>query len=98
MYKGREIVFAGRMAFGTVAREALDSIRIGINLTIANIAGNLILGGGRFIIDRYWGIEDFGEVSFSLTLTNFFYCSYLRFRWYCSRHSGRLMRRGRRVF
>ena len=72
VYKGREIVFAGRMAFGTVAREALDSIRIGINLTIANIAGNLILGGGRFIIDRYWGIEDFGEVSFSLTLTNFF--------------------------
>ena len=72
MYKGREIVFAGRMAFGTAAREALDSIRIGINLTIANIAGNLILGGGRFIIDRYWGIEDFGEVSFSLTLTNFF--------------------------
>ena len=71
VYKGREIVFAGRMAFGTVAREALDSIRIGINLTIANIAGNLILGGGRFIIDRYWGIEDFGEVSFSLTLTNF---------------------------
>ena len=56
VYKGREIVFAGRMAFGTVAREALDSIRIGINLTIANIAGNLILGGGRFIIDRYWGI------------------------------------------
>ncbi len=72
VYKGRAVVFAGRTAFKTVAVEALDSIKIGINLTIANIASNLILGGGRFIIDRYWGIEDFGEVSFSLTLTNFF--------------------------
>lgn len=72
VYKGREVVFAGRTAFGSVVRESLDSIKIGINLTVANIAGNLILGGGRFIIDRYWGIEDFGEVSFSLTLTNFF--------------------------
>lgn len=72
VYKGREVVFAGRMAFSAVVRESLDSIKIGINLTIANIASNLILGGGRFIIDKYWGIEDFGEVSFSLTLTNFF--------------------------
>lgn len=72
VYEGREVVFAGRNAFADTAREALDSIKIGINLTIANIASNLILGGGRFIIERYWGIEDFGEVSFSLTLTNFF--------------------------
>ena len=72
VYKGREVVFAGRIPMSDTVKETLDSMKIGINLTIANIASNLILGGGRFIIDRYWGIEDFGEVSFSLTLTNFF--------------------------
>lgn len=72
VYKGREVVFAGRIPMSTTVKETLDSMKIGINLTIANIASNLILGGGRFIIDKYWGIEDFGEVSFSLTLTNFF--------------------------
>ncbi len=72
VYKGRDVVFARRIPFTDTLRESLDSMKIGINLTVANIAGNLILGGGRFIIERYWGIEDFGEVSFSLTLTNFF--------------------------
>lgn len=72
VYKGRDVVFARRIPFTDTLRESLDSMKIGINLTIANIAGNLILGGGRFIIERYWGIENFGEVSFSLTLTNFF--------------------------
>lgn len=72
VYKGREVVFVRPASLSVTMREAFDSIKIGVNLMVANIAGNLILGAGRFIIDRFWGIEDFGEVSFSLTLTNFF--------------------------
>lgn len=72
VYKGRAVVFAKRIPVKDTFKEAADSIRIGIKLTVANIASNLILGAGRFIIDGCWGIEDFGEVSFSLTLTNFF--------------------------
>ena len=49
VYKGREVVFAGRIPMSTTVKETLDSMKIGINLTIANIASNLILGGGRFI-------------------------------------------------
>lgn len=72
IYKGKEIVFCKMLPVKTVLSESFDSMRIGIKLTIANIAGNLILGVGRFFIERCWGIEDFGEVSFSFTLTNFF--------------------------
>lgn len=72
VYKGREIVFARRIPMTETWKESINSIKIGINLTIANIASNLILGAGRFVIDKYWGIDDFGEFSFSLTLTNFF--------------------------
>lgn len=50
----------------------LDSIRIGIKLMIANIAGSLILGIARFLIDMNWGVEDFSAVSFSLSITSFF--------------------------
>jgi O-antigen/teichoic acid export membrane protein len=48
------------------------SISIGAKLLFANIAGSLILGIGRQIIDSVWGITAFGRFSFSLSLTNFF--------------------------
>ena len=37
----------------------------------ANIASILILGVARFFIDRHWGVEAFGKVSFTLSLGNF---------------------------
>jgi O-antigen/teichoic acid export membrane protein len=39
---------------------------------LSNIASLLILGIGRFIVDRIWGVAAFGKFSFSLSLTNFF--------------------------
>lgn len=56
------------VALGLVNR----SMRIGIKLTIANIASTLILGIGRMVIDYRWGIEAFGKLSFSLSLVTFF--------------------------
>ncbi len=70
--KGREIVFAPRMPFRAAAAESLASIRIGINLMLANIASMLILGSGRFFIDQAWGIEAFARFSLALQLTSFF--------------------------
>lgn len=72
VYKGRDVVFSKNVSLRTTFGESFDSIKIGINLMIANIASNLILGGGRFIIERHWGIQAFGVFSFSLTITNFF--------------------------
>ena len=50
----------------------MASIRCGIKLMIANVASSLILGIVRFAVDYSWGIETFGEVSFALSLVNFF--------------------------
>ncbi len=72
LVRGREIVFAPRMRAADAAAESLASIRIGANLMLANIASMLILGIGRFFIDRAWGIEAFARFSLSLQLTSFF--------------------------
>lgn len=38
----------------------------------STIASMLILGTGRFFIEKKWGIVEFGKISFILTLTTFF--------------------------
>lgn len=52
--------------------ETFINAKMGISLTFSNIASSLILGSGRMVIDSRWGISEFGKVSFSLTLVNFF--------------------------
>lgn len=51
---------------------SLESAKIGINLTLSSISSILILGVGRFLVDKVWGIEAFGKFSFAISLTNFF--------------------------
>lgn len=52
-------------------QELFDNIKHGFVLTIANVAGMLLLGITRFFIDSQWGIEVFGMVSYSLVIVNF---------------------------
>ena len=68
----RKIVFARLVHIHTALTEMWLNVSVGINLTIANIMSMLILGIGRGIVDDIWGIESFGKISFSLSLTNFF--------------------------
>lgn len=70
--KGWRIVFAAKASFQTSWKRVKEDILAGINIMIANIAGSLILGVGRMVVDQRWGIESFGKFSFSLSLTNFF--------------------------
>lgn len=49
-----------------------ESMKIGIKLTISNISSLLVLGVGRFLVDKVWGIESFSKFSLALSLTNFF--------------------------
>lgn len=51
---------------------ALESIRVGSKLMLANIASTLSIGVLRMAIDITWGITTFGKLSFSLSLVNFF--------------------------
>lgn len=72
IWRGSEVVrHRKNLSFHSV-RIWWNDTRVGIKLMIANISSMLILGNGRFWIDKIWGIEAFGKISFSLSLTNFF--------------------------
>lgn len=52
-------------------RRCLAPMLVGAQLMLANLAGMLVLGVVRILVDRLWGIEVFGQVSFGLTLVAF---------------------------
>jgi len=72
IWKAKQILFNEWEPFKNTYKELLSNIVVGLNLMFSNIAGTLILGFGRFVIDRAWGIVTFGVVSFSLLLSYFF--------------------------
>lgn len=72
LYHGKEIWQASWGSYRLAWKDMQNSTAIGLNLTIANIASMLILGIGRMVIDANWGIETFGKISLSLSITNFF--------------------------
>lgn len=71
-YRGKEILFAKYLGFKKTFPLAWESIRVGSKLTVANIASLLIIGIMRFMVDKTWGIETFGQLSLALSLENFF--------------------------
>lgn len=70
--KGKKILLTRFSKIKLAIKDMWISTTAGIKLTIANIASLLILGIGRIVIDNIWGIEVFGKISLSLSLTNFF--------------------------
>lgn len=70
--KAKKIVFSKHCPIADVVKEMWGNIVVGINLTFANIASMLILGSGRMVIDKIWGIETFGKLSLSISIANFF--------------------------
>lgn len=71
-YLCRDFLQSGLEPFSQAAHETWASIRVGFKLMAANIASSLVLGVARFGIDAVWGIEAFGELSFALSMVNFF--------------------------
>lgn len=72
MWQGRDLLRAGYYDFRQTARLSLSSIKVGYKLMIAGIADILILGVCRAIVDIHWGIYSFAQVSFAITIVNFF--------------------------
>ena len=70
--KGKDVLIARGISAKETIQQMISNCSVGIKLTIANIASLLILGSGRMVIDAVWGVEAFGKLSFSLSLTNFF--------------------------
>ena len=71
VYYARDFFTAGLLPVGQAVHEGIGSIRVGIKLTLANIASTLILGVTRSIVDMVWGISAFGQLSFSISIVNF---------------------------
>ena len=72
LWMARDLISFKRSPSKIAASEAFNSIRVGFSLMIANIASTMVLGVARGLVDFAWGIEAFGQVSFSLSLVNFF--------------------------
>ena len=72
VYNSKEILLTKPYTLKESYKIAFDSARVGIKLTLSSVSSLLILGVGRFLVDKVWGIEAFGKFSFALSLTNFF--------------------------
>lgn len=69
----RDFIKSGLLSPSRAIAESLSSIQVGFKLMMANIASSLILGIVRFAIDATWGIDTFGQLSFALSMVNFFF-------------------------
>lgn len=72
LFKGKDFLISENLPIDVTVREVIKSVRIGIKLSLSTIAGSLILGAERFMIDSHMGINVFSKVSFSLSMANFF--------------------------
>jgi len=72
VFYGKAIFFAKAISIKEAFVEFKKNISVGILVTLSNIFGILILGFGRFIIEKNWGINNFGKISLSIAMTSFF--------------------------
>lgn len=72
MIRCHQLIQARPTKFSSAYKEVFDNIKVGMTLTISNVASMLILGFGRSMIDSHWGVEAFGKFSLALSLSNFF--------------------------
>ncbi|MGL9799235.1 lipopolysaccharide biosynthesis protein [Enterococcus sp. DIV1317a] len=72
LYKIKDMLFVKFTPFKKVVAEIKYNIKIGSNLMISSIAGMLILGINRVMVERQWSIETFGKLSFTLSISNMF--------------------------
>ena len=66
----RNIVFSKPCKLDEAKLEIRDNISAGIRLMFASLASMLIIGVIRFGIERHWGVDTFGKVSLSLSISN----------------------------
>lgn len=71
VYNVREYLHVASLGVKDVLKDSLVEMKNGLVLSTANICSMLILGCARFVIDGKWGIEEFGQLSLSLSIVNF---------------------------
>ncbi|WP_168733792.1 lipopolysaccharide biosynthesis protein [Metabacillus sediminilitoris] len=69
-YSCKDILYGKGINIKTAYKELFENISVGIKLMLANLAGMLVLGFGRFIIERFENVEVYGTYSFALSTIN----------------------------
>lgn len=71
IYKSNELFRGQAATFSIGIKEYWNDISVGVNLMFANIVGSLLLGVGRFIVERYMSLDDYSLYSFAINITTF---------------------------
>lgn len=71
-FKIKDILLIKIIRFKILSSEIIDNIKIGCNLMLSNIAGMLIIGISRVLIEYKWNVETFGKLSLTLSISNMF--------------------------
>lgn len=66
----KDIIFGKGIKYQFAIKEIIDNVRIGIKLMLANFAGMLVLGFGRFLVERTASVEEYGIYSFAISTMN----------------------------
>ena len=70
IYFERDIITAKPCSVGVAIPEIKENLSAGMRLMLASLSSMLILGVIRFGIENHWGVETFGKVSLSLSISN----------------------------
>lgn len=66
----KDIIFGKGIRYQFAFKEIIENVRIGIKLMLANFAGMLVLGFGRFLVERTASVEEYGIYSFAISTMN----------------------------
>lgn len=69
-YHCRDILLAKPVPWKEAEKESRKNLSVGIKLMLANLASQLIIGIVGQAIEIRWGVEQFGVVSLSLSISN----------------------------
>lgn len=66
----KDIIFGKGCDISTAYKEIVVNMSVGIKLMLANICGMLVMGFGRFIVERFENVNVYGTYSFAISTTN----------------------------
>lgn len=70
VFSCKDLIFGPGCELKTAYKETYQNISVGIKLMLANLAGMLVLGFGRFIVERFETVEVYGTYSFAISTMN----------------------------
>lgn len=70
IYNCRELIFGKRVHLKSALPECFENFNVGIKLMLANFMGMLVMGLGKFILEKFGTVSDFGLYSFAVSSTN----------------------------